>query len=86
MVVSDAGAIGDGWGITARLHGSGDSRFLWITNPTREPKTVEAALSESTGAVAGIAPRWRGEDAELVGDRLISVTADGRNAAVIQLT
>jgi beta-galactosidase len=68
--------------VTARLH-RGDGLFLWVTNPTREARTVALRCSQPWGPFRSARVHW-GNTPELDG-HAIRVRVEGRDAAVLQL-
>jgi beta-galactosidase len=75
--VSDAGA-------QARLHHGAGGSYLWVTNPTRESKTVTVSLSQAAEEFTTGEDIWGGQGVA-VGGRQIKVNVPGRDAAVIAL-
>jgi beta-galactosidase len=70
--------------VQARLHQGTGGSFLWVTNPTRDSKTVRVGLSQAVGDFSTGEDIWGGQKVT-VSDRQISVSVQGRDAAVIAL-
>jgi beta-galactosidase len=68
----------------ARLHRGAGGSFLWVTNPTRDRRTVKVDLSQTAGDFSTGEDIW-GRQEVTVRDRQITVTVQGRDAAVIAL-
>jgi len=69
--------------VKARLHTGDGGTFLWVANPTRQPRPVRLQLGESWGAYSAASPRW-GATAEISG-RAITLTAPARDVTVLAL-
>jgi beta-galactosidase len=70
--------------VQARLHQGPGGKFLWITNPTRETRTVKVQLASTTGGFVTGEDIW-GKQSVAIADRQITVKLAGRDAAVIAL-
>jgi beta-galactosidase len=68
----------------ARLHQGAGGSYLWVTNPTRDSRTVSVSLSQAAGEFTTGEDIWGGQGVA-VGDRQIKVNVPGRDAAVIAL-
>ena len=69
--------------VKARLHTGDGGTFLWVANPTRQPRPVRLQLGESWGAYSAASTRW-GATAEISG-RAITLTAPARDVTVLAL-
>jgi beta-galactosidase len=69
--------------ITARLHDGEGGVYLWVANPVRRDLPVRLELSEEWGPFRQGHSLW-GAEAE-VSERIIELTAKGRDVAVIAL-
>jgi beta-galactosidase len=70
--------------VQARLHQGAGGAFLWVTNPTRDRRTVRVSLSQAAGDFSTGEDIW-GSQEVAVNDRQITVSVQGRDAAVIAL-
>jgi beta-galactosidase len=70
--------------VQARLHRGAGGAYLWVTNPTREERTVNIALSQEAGSYSSGEDLWGSRQVSLVG-RQITITLPSRDAAVIAL-
>lgn len=70
--------------VQARLHQGTGGSFLWVTNPTRDRKTIKVSLSQTVGDLSTGEDIWGGQSVT-VNDRQITVSVQGRDAAVIAL-
>jgi len=68
----------------ARLHQGAGGTFLWITNPTRDRRSVKVELSQSAGDFSTGEDIWGGQQVTVNG-RQIAVNVQGRDAVVIAL-
>src|SRR5690606_4825428 len=69
--------------VKARLHDGEGGVYLWVANPTRQPRPVRLALGESWGPFATATPRW-GAGATVEG-RTVVLTAPARDVTVLAL-
>ena len=69
--------------VKARLHEGAGSTYLWVANPTRQPRPVQITLGESWRSLSPIGSLW-GASASKVGDT-IRLAARARDVAVIAL-
>lgn len=70
--------------MTARLHAGAGGRYLWVTNPTRQSRTVIVAFAPEVGEFTVGEDLWGGRKVAS-GDHQITVEVPGRDAAVIAL-
>jgi beta-galactosidase len=70
--------------IQARLHTGPGGNYLWITNPTRSPKTTTVWVNGDSPKFHSAADIWE-ERAVSVNNRQIKVTVEPRDGAVIVL-
>jgi beta-galactosidase len=70
--------------LTARLHDGEGGTYLWVTNPTHEPRTAVLTLSDKCGPYAAGALLW-GEHSPAVAGRSITLAVEARDAAVVRL-
>jgi beta-galactosidase len=74
----------DDTSVQARLHRGAGGSYLWVTNPTRESRTVKVGLSQPAGDFTTAEDIWGSQKVALDG-RQITVSIQGRDAAVIAL-
>jgi beta-galactosidase len=70
--------------LAARLHQGEGGTYLWVTNPTRQPRTTVLTLSERWGPYAAGALLW-GEGPLTVAERTVTLSVGARDAAVLRL-
>ncbi len=70
--------------LQARLHRGAGGPYLWVTNPSKEERTVNIALSQGAGSYGSGEDLWSSRKVS-VGERQISVSLPSRDAAVIAL-
>jgi beta-galactosidase len=70
--------------VQARLHQGAGGKYLWVTNPTRDDRTVSIGLSAAMSNLASGEDLWGGQKVTLDGKK-IAVNVPGRDAAVIAL-
>ena len=70
--------------VQARLHQGAGGKYLWVTNPTRDDRTVSIGLSVAMSSLASGEDLWGGQKVTLDGKK-IAVNVPGRDAAVIAL-
>jgi beta-galactosidase len=70
--------------VQARLHHGAGGAYLWVTNPTRDSRTVKVELSQAAGEFTATEDIWGSQKVAADGRR-ITVTIQGRDAAVIAL-
>ena len=68
--------------VTARLHQGSGGSFLWVVNPTRDPKSVSIHVNK--GAWKSGTDMWGGNNAQVNGDS-IRVTVPERDGVVLRL-
>jgi beta-galactosidase len=68
----------------ARLHKGDGGSYLWVTNPTREDRTIHIDLSAESGSFSSGEDIWANQKVSLAGVQ-VSVNIGARDAAVIQL-
>jgi beta-galactosidase len=69
--------------VKARLHKGEGGVYLWIANPTRQPRPVRVDVGEIGGAFTTATRHW-GADAEVEG-RTVVLTAPARDVTVLAL-
>ena len=69
--------------VKARLHDGPGGAYLWVANPTRHPLPVRLELSAAWGPFSSCHSLWGGEAA--IDERLITLTAPGRDVGVLAL-
>jgi beta-galactosidase len=74
----------DDTSVQARLHRGAGGAYLWVTNPTRESRIVKVGLSPAAGDFTTGKDIWGGQKV-VVDGRQITVSVQGRDAAVIAL-
>jgi beta-galactosidase len=70
--------------VQARLHSGAGGAYLWVTNPTRDSRTVEVSLSQGAGNFSAGEDIW-GSQKVAFDSGQITVSVPGRDAAVIAL-
>ena len=70
--------------VQARLHQGGGGAYLWVTNQTRDAKSVKVGIASSAGNFTSGVDLWGKLPVTLNGQQ-ITVTVPGRDAAVIAL-
>ena len=70
--------------VQARVHQGEGGTNLWVTNPTREQKSVKVTLQDELGRFSSGEDRWGGLKVAVTG-REITVNVPARDAAVIAL-
>ena len=70
--------------IKARLHQGSGGTYLWVVNPTREPRKVTVALDARAGSFSRATDLWQ-QSAPKATAQGIEVTVEDRNAAVLKL-
>lgn len=71
--------------VQARLHRGAGGAYLWVTNPTREERTVNIELSPEAGSYNSGEDLWGSRQVSFQGKQ-ISINLPGRDAAVITLS
>ena len=71
--------------VQARLHSGAGGAHLWVTNPTRQDRTVKIRLSSAAGSFSAGEDIWGRQDVA-VDNGQITVKVPARDAAVIALT
>jgi beta-galactosidase len=69
--------------IKARLHDGAGGTYLWVANPTREPRPVRLWVSEVWGPFSSCRSLWGAE--AVVEGRTVMLNAGARDVAVIAL-
>jgi beta-galactosidase len=69
--------------VKARLHDGAGGTYLWVANPTREPRPVRLWVSEAWGPFSSCRSLW-GADAVVEG-HTVMLNAGARDVAVIAL-
>jgi len=70
--------------VQARLHSGDGGVYLWVANPTREPRTVTLTLGEKSGPFRKATDVWQKKPQQAKG-RVIEAAVEDRNVAVIRL-
>ena len=70
--------------VQARLHQGAGGTYLWVTNPTRNSRTVKIQLASSAGNFTSAEDIWAKQPVALDGHQ-ITVSVAGRDAAVIAI-
>jgi len=70
--------------VKARLHIGPTGTYLWVVNPTRQPRPVGVSLSARAGHFTQAHDIWLDQPVKVTGS-LVEVTVGERNAAVIRL-
>ena len=70
--------------VQARLHSGDGGVYLWVANPTREPRTVTLTLDEKSGPFRKATDVWQKKPQQAKG-RVIEAAVEDRNVAVIRL-
>ncbi|MGB6722812.1 MAG: alpha-amylase family protein [Terracidiphilus sp.] len=81
--VTPTAAVSDA-GVQARLHQGAGGTYLWVTNPTRDKRTVTIGLAPAAGSFTSGEDIWGHQNVALSG-RQITVSVAGRDAAIIAL-
>lgn len=71
--------------VKARLHGGEGGTFLWVVNPTRQPRTVTVNLDESFGPFSRAQDLWQTNRSPQAKGRTVELTVEDRNVAVVHL-
>jgi beta-galactosidase len=71
--------------VKARVHSGTGGTYLWVVNPTRQPRTVKVMLSTKTGAPSKALDLWQQNSVAKVDGATVSVRVEDRNAAVLKL-
>jgi beta-galactosidase len=69
--------------VTARIHDGVGGIYLWVANPTRQPRPVHLELGEAWGTFSNSSSLW-GAEASVTGST-ITLTVEARNVTVIVL-
>lgn len=72
-------------GVKARMHAGAGGSYLWIVNPTREPKNVSVRIQKEAGTFSRGTDLWQTANKVTVQGGSIQVTVDDRSAAIIRL-
>jgi beta-galactosidase len=72
-------------GVTARLHHGPSGLWLWVTNPSPEPRTVRGHVGPSWEPISKADVVWGSETVTVAGSR-IDLTVGGRDAVVARLS
>ena len=70
--------------VQARLHQGAGGAYLWVTNPTRDSRTIKVGLAASAGNYKSGKDIWGKQSVAIEGSQVI-VSVGGRDAAVITL-
>jgi len=70
--------------VKARLHIGPTGTYLWVVNPTRQPRPVGVSLSARAGHFTQAHDIWQDQPVKVTGS-LVEITVGERNAAVIRL-
>jgi beta-galactosidase len=70
--------------LVARLHAGAGGDYLWVVNPTRQPRTAAVTLDQRLGPFRGGRDLWQQASPKVEGRR-IEVTVEARNVAVLRL-
>ncbi len=70
--------------IQARLHQGTGGTYLWVTNPTRDNRTITISIARSAGNFTSGKDIWGNQGVALDGQQ-VTVGVPGRDAAVIAL-
>ena len=76
--------IGNGTGTQARIHTGAGGTYLYVVNPTRQPRTVSVTLAAPYGPFEAAEDVWAGQKVS-VKARQVQAEVSDRNAAVIRL-
>lgn len=71
--------------VQARLHKGESGAYLWVTNPTRESRTVTVEISQEKGAYTKGKSLWGNHEVSFDGHKF-SMTVPERDAAVVALS
>ena len=71
-------------GIQARLHEGAGGTYLWVVNPSRDPKTIAVNFSAAQGPFEAGQDVWGGQTVSVKG-RTVQVQTSDRDVAVIRL-
>jgi len=70
--------------VQARLHQGAGGTYLWVTNPTRSVRQVKVGIAPAAGNYKSGEDIW-GKHSVAVDGAQVTVSIDGRDAAVIAL-
>ncbi|MGH9631644.1 MAG: beta-galactosidase [Bryobacteraceae bacterium] len=68
--------------IKARLHEGEGGTYVWVVNPTRQPRTVEISLPSTFERAVEL---WQESSSPTVNGKMLSTTVEDQNVAVIRL-
>lgn len=71
--------------VKARLHAGAGGTYLWVVNPTRQARTVTLILEDRFGPFARVRDLWQQGGNAKVSGRVIEVSVEDRNVAVLRL-
>ena len=71
--------------VKARLHTGAGGNYLWVVNPTREPKTLVVNVDKNVAAFSGVHDVWQSGAKVKLERGSLELTVDDRNAAILRL-
>ena len=71
--------------VKARLHTGASGNYLWILNPTRQPRTATVTMERSAASFSSAQDVWKRGAKVKVERGALELTIDERNAAIVRL-